>query len=136
MEGRGGLLQILLPYATIEPIRDLLLQSFMGEKLGRDAIWEGHLATEIWQADATIEAVLQEIRMPLKKVLTLQVGDTLMFDTRPNELVTLRCGDWTMTQGRIGRIDDKIAVQVARPLRRSRTTFAAFEASVKNQKDG
>jgi flagellar motor switch protein FliM len=136
MEGRGGLLQILLPYATIEPIRDLLLQSFMGEKLGRDAIWEGHLATEIWQADATIEAVLQEIRMPLKKVLSLQVGDTLMFDTRPNELVTLRCGDWAMTQGRIGRIDDKIAVQVARPLRRSRTTFAAFEASVKNQKDG
>jgi flagellar motor switch protein FliM len=126
----------LLPYATIEPIRDLLLQSFMGEKLGRDAIWEGHLATEIWQADATIEAVLQEIRMPLKKVLSLQVGDTLMFDTRPNELVTLRCGDWAMTQGRIGRIDDKIAVQVARPLRRSRTTFAAFEASVKNQKDG
>src|SRR5919206_391016 len=51
MEGRGGVLQILLPYATIEPIRDLLLQSFMGEKLGRDHIWEGHLATELWQAE-------------------------------------------------------------------------------------
>jgi flagellar motor switch protein FliM len=119
----------------IEPIRELLLQSFMGEKLGRDAIWEGHLATEIWQADIEVEAVLQEIRLPLKRVLNLEVGDTLMFDARPTELVTLRCGDWTLTQGRIGRIDDKIAVQVARPLRRSRTTFAAFEASVKNQKD-
>ncbi len=136
MEGRGGLLQLLLPYAMIEPIRDLLLQSFMGEKLGRDAIWEGHLATEIWQADVAVEAVLQEIRMPLKKVLSLEVGDTLMFDTRPTELVTLRCGEWTLTQGRVGRLDDKIAVQVARPLRRSRTTLAAFEASVKNQKDG
>ncbi len=136
MEGRGGVLQILLPYATIEPIRDLLLQSFMGEKLGRDAIWEGHLATEIWQADVAIEAVLQEIRLPLKRVLSLQVGDTLLFDARPTELVTLRCGDWTVTQGRIGRLDDKIAVQVARPLRRSRTTLAAFEASMKNQKDG
>jgi flagellar motor switch protein FliM len=135
MEGRGGLLQILLPYATIEPIRELLLQSFLGEKLGRDAIWEGHLATEIWQADVAVEAVLQEIRLPLKQVLSLQVGDTLMFNSRPTELVTLRCGDWVLTQGRIGRIDDKIAVQVARPMRRSRTTFAAFEASVKNQKD-
>jgi flagellar motor switch protein FliM len=134
MEGRGGLLQILLPYATIEPIRDLLLQSFMGEKLGRDAIWEGHLATEIWQADVTVEAVLHEVRLPLKQVLRLKVGDTLMFDARPNELVTLRCGDWTLTQGRAGRVDDRIAVQVARPLRQSRTTFAAFEASVKNQK--
>jgi flagellar motor switch protein FliM len=135
MEGRGGVLQILLPYATIEPIRDLLLQSFMGEKLGRDAIWESHLATEIWQADVSVDAVLHEMHLPLKRVLELQVGDTLMFDARPNDLVTLRCGDWNLTQARVGRIDDKIAVQVARPMRRSRTTFAAFEASIKNQKD-
>ena len=45
MDGRGGLLQILFPYATIEPIRELLMQSFMGEKLGRDHVWESHLAT-------------------------------------------------------------------------------------------
>jgi flagellar motor switch protein FliM len=134
MEGRGGLLQLLLPYAAIEPIRDLLMQSFLGETLGRDSLWEAHLATEIWQTDVAVEAVLQEIQLPLKKVLSLEVGDTLMFDARPTELVTLRCGDWTLTQGRVGRLDDKIAIQVARPLRRSRTTFAAFEASVKNQK--
>ena len=135
MEGRGGILQVLFPYATIEPIRDLLMQSFLGEKLGRDPVWEGPLATEIWQADLEIEAVLHELRLPLKKVLNLQVGDTLMLDVRPNELVTLRCGDWTLTHGRIGRIDDKTAVQVVRPLRRARTTIAAFEASM-NKRDG
>jgi flagellar motor switch protein FliM len=134
MEGRGGLLQILLPYATIEPIRDLLLQTFMGEKLGRDPVWEGPLATEIWQADVAVEAVLHEVRLPLRRVLSFQVGDTLMFETRPNDLVTLRCGDWTLTQGRIGRIDEKIAIQVVRPLRRSRTTLAAFEAGL-NKKE-
>jgi flagellar motor switch protein FliM len=134
MEGRGGLLQILLPYATVEPIRDLLLQSFMGEKLGRDPVWEEPLATEIWQADLSVEVVLHEMRLPLKRVLALQVGDTLMFDAKPNELVTLRCGDWDLTQGRVGRVDDKIAVQVVRPLRRSRTTLTAFEASM-NKKD-
>jgi flagellar motor switch protein FliM len=134
MEGRGGLLQILLPYATIEPIRELLLQSFMGEKLGRDPVWEEPLATEIWQADMSVEVVLHEMRLPLKRVLSLEVGDTLMFDAKPNDLVTLRCGDWTLTQGRVGRVDDKIAVQVVRPLRRSRTSLISFEASM-NKKD-
>ena len=134
MEGRGGLLQILLPYAAIEPIRDLLLQSFMGEKLGRDPIWEGPLATEIWQADVAVEAVLHETQLPLKQVLSFEVGDTIMFETKPNELVTLRSGDWVLTQGWVGRLDDRIAVQVARPLRRSRTSLAAFEASM-NKKD-
>ncbi|SEP49919.1 flagellar motor switch protein FliM [Methylobacterium sp. ap11] len=136
MEGRGGLLQILFPYATIEPIRDLLLQSFMGEKLGRDHIWEGHLATEIFQADVAVEAVLHEMSLPLRRVLSLEVGDTIMFDAKPADLITLRCGDWATTQGRIGRLDDSIAVQVTRPLRRARTTFAAFEASMQNRKDG
>jgi flagellar motor switch protein FliM len=130
MEGRGGLLQILLPYAAIEPIRDLLLQSFMGEKLGRDPVWEGPLATEIWQADICVEAVLHETQLPLKRVLSLEVGDTILFEAKPSELVTLRSGDWVLTQGRIGRLDDRIAVQVARPLRRSRTSLSAFEASM------
>jgi len=42
MEDRGGNIELLLPYATIEPIRNVLLQMFMGEKFGRDPIWEGH----------------------------------------------------------------------------------------------
>jgi len=136
MDGRGGMLQILFPYATIEPIRELLMQSFMGEKLGRDHVWESHLATEIWQADATMEAVLHETMLPLKRVLSLKVGDTLMFDTKPSDLISVRCGDWALTQGRIGRVDDSIAVQLTRPLRRSRTTLQAFEASMNNRNDG
>ncbi|MDP3328132.1 flagellar motor switch protein FliM, partial [Parvibaculum sp.] len=48
MEDRGGRIELLLPYATLEPIRELLLQMFMGEKFGRDTIWESHLATELW----------------------------------------------------------------------------------------
>ena len=60
MEDRGGIVEMLLPYATIEPIRDVLLQMFMGEKFGRDPIWEGHLATEIGQAEIAVDAVLYE----------------------------------------------------------------------------
>ena len=36
MEDRGGRIELMLPYATLEPIRKLLLQQFMGEKFGRD----------------------------------------------------------------------------------------------------
>ncbi|WP_342106197.1 flagellar motor switch protein FliM [Methylobacterium sp. SI9] len=135
VDGRGGMLQILFPYATIEPIRELLTQSFMGEKLGRDHVWEGHLATEIWQADVTMEAVLHEMMLPLKQVMGLKVGETLMFDAKPSDLITVRCGDWALTQGRIGRVDGHIAVQVTRPLRRSRTTIQAYEASMNNRSD-
>src|SRR6188768_1930513 len=55
MEDRGGRTELLLPYATLEPIRKLLLQQFMGEKFGRDSIWESHLATELWSTKVDIE---------------------------------------------------------------------------------
>jgi flagellar motor switch protein FliM len=127
MEDRGGNVELLLPYATIEPIRDVLLQMFMGEKFGRDPIWEGHLATEIGQAEVSVNAVLYEARLPLKQLMSLELGDTLPLEIKPDSSVAVRCGDVTLTEGRMGRVGDRIAVRVSKPLRRPRTTFAMFE---------
>ena len=127
MEDRGGNIELLLPYATIEPIRATLLQMFMGEKFGRDQIWEGHLATEIGQAEIGVDAVLYEEHLPLRKMMQLNVGDTLMLELKPDAQVKLRCGDITMTEGRMGRVGDRIAVRVTKNLRKPRTTFAMFE---------
>src|SRR5215468_4430046 len=129
MEDRGGNVELLLPYATIEPIRDVLLQMFMGEKFGRDPIWEGHLATEIGQAEIAVEAVLYEAKLPLRQLMRLDIGDTLPLELRPDALVTVRCGDVTLTEGRMGRVGDRVAVRVAKPLRRPRTTLAMFEGA-------
>ena len=69
-----------LPYATLEPIRKLLLQQFMGEKFGRDSIWESHLATELWSTKVEIDAILDEQIMPLNKIMNLEVGQTVMLN--------------------------------------------------------
>ena len=127
MEDRGGEIELLLPYATIEPIRGVLLQMFMGEKFGRDPIWEGHLATEIGQAEISVDAVLYEGKLPLKRMMKLEVGDTLMLELKPDALVTVRCGDVALSEGRMGRVGDRVAVRVSKPLRKPRTTFAMFE---------
>jgi flagellar motor switch protein FliM len=127
MEDRGGNVELLLPYATIEPIRAVLLQMFMGEKFGRDPIWEGHLATEIGQAQIEVDAVLYEARLPLRRMMQLEIGDTLMLELKPDALVTVRCGDISMTEGRMGRVGDRVAVRVGKSLRKPRTTFAMFE---------
>jgi flagellar motor switch protein FliM len=128
MDERGGKIEILLPYATIEPIREQLLQMFMGEKFGRDTIWEGHLATEIYAADVEVEAVLHEVHLPLARVLNLKPGDTVMLDRSPTEPVVLRAGDVDLTEGLMGHIGKNISVRVARPLNPPKVTMAAFEA--------
>lgn len=116
MEDRGGRLELLLPYATLEPIRKMLLQQFMGEKFGRDNIWEGHLASELWNTKLEVRAVLDELKQPLRKVLDLKVGDTLMLDSPPDSPVLLKCGAVELSQGRVGRMGHSLAVRVERAI--------------------
>lgn len=112
MEDRGGRLEALFPYATLEPVRELLLQRFMGEKFGRDTIWETHLATELWKADVDLKAIMDETTMSLGDVMNLQVGQTILFNKTPKDDVVLKCGDVPMVSGAIGRAGQHVAVQV------------------------
>jgi flagellar motor switch protein FliM len=116
MEDRGGRVELLLPYATLEPIRKMLLQQFMGEKFGRDNIWESHLATEIWTTQMEVRAVLDEQQMPLSKVLNLEVGETLILNANAESPVQIKCGAIPLTTGRMGRKGHSIAVRIDSPL--------------------
>ena len=128
MDERGGKIEILLPYATIEPIREQLLQMYMGEKFGRDPIWEGHLATEIFAADVEIEAVMHEVELPLSRVLGMKPGDTVLFDRSPSDPVKLRCGNIELTEAIMGHIGKNVSVRITRKLNPPKVTMAAFEA--------
>jgi len=121
MEDRGGRIELLLPYATLEPIRKMLLQQFMGEKFGRDNIWEGHLATELWSTGMEVQAVLDEQRVPLRQVMDLKIGDTLMLNANPDSPVVLKCGEVALTKGRMGKIGHRIAVRVEEALTQQAT---------------
>jgi flagellar motor switch protein FliM len=88
----------------------------MGEKFGRDNIWEGHLATELWTTQMDVSAVLDEQQVPLSRVLGLKIGETLMLNATPDSLVELRCGAVALTRGRMGRRGERIAVRVEAPL--------------------
>ena len=136
MDDRGGKIEILLPYATIEPIREQLLQMYMGEKFGRDPIWEGHLATEIFNADVEVDAILHEMDLPLSRVLTMQPGDTVMFDRTPSDPIGLRCGQVELTEAIMGHIGNHVSVRVSRPLNGPKVTMAAFEAIDENKMEG
>lgn len=119
MEDRGGRMELLLPYATLEPVRELLLQQFMGEKFGRDSIWETHLAEELWATDITLDVVLDEQIMSLADVMALQPGSRIVLGTGPGNPVQLRCGAVPLFEGRVGRRKSRVAVRIEREIARS-----------------
>ncbi|HEV2548468.1 MAG TPA: flagellar motor switch protein FliM [Stellaceae bacterium] len=113
MEDRGGRLEVLIPYATLEPVREILLQGFLGEKFGRDSIWEAHLAGELWATHVPIEAVLDTVEMSLREVLNLKVGSRVLLNANTNSDVRLVCGDLAMFAGKMGRKAGHIAIRIS-----------------------
>ena len=117
VQDRGGCIEFLIPYATLEPARDLLLQMFMGEKFGRDSIWENHLAREILVTEVDLEAVLDEQTVSLHDVTRWKVGTILPLNSRDNSSVVVRCGNVPMLKGRVGRIGDHMAIEIEESLK-------------------
>jgi flagellar motor switch protein FliM len=112
MEDRGGRLELLLPYATLEPVRELLLQQFMGEKFGRDSIWETHLAEELWSTDITLDVVLDEQVMRLCDVTELRPGQRIVLNAVAGGPVQIRCGAVHLFDGHVGRRKNRVAVRI------------------------
>ena len=120
MEDRGGRVELLLPYAMLEPVRELLLQGFMGEKFGRDSIWENHLAEALWVSEIDLLAVLDRHMTSLKQVLNWKVGTRLLLDATHDSDVEMVCGDIPMFYGHMGRKNDFIAIQIEDKIKRQK----------------
>lgn len=120
LDGTCGRILMAFPLSMLEPALAALRSSFSGSKGARGDLWANHLATEVWQSTIEAETVLHETRLPLRQVLALAVGDTLMFDMRPGDLVEVRCAGLPLTRGHIGRVEGRIAVQLAEPVSRPR----------------
>ncbi len=120
MEERGGIIEILLPHATLEPIRDLLLQMFMGEKFGQDSVWERHLGKEVGQTFIDVEAILDERKISLGEVVDLKIGSTILLDVMPEDPVRIKCGGVPLTTAQVGRVGDKIAIAINEDIKQFR----------------
>ena len=117
-DDRGGMIEILLPHTTLEPIRDLLLQMFMGDNFGQDTVWEKHLGKELRSTNITMDAVLHEKMVTLKDVMSFKVGTTILLDCSPEDDITLRCGNIDVTTGTLGKVGDTIAISINDSIRR------------------
>lgn len=112
MDGRGGEFTLVFPYATLEPVRHKLLQRFMGEKSGRDSIWEAHMASEIRKTNVDVNVVLGEKAMPIAELKALEVGQTIALHKSPDDALDLACGGVTLAQAQIGQRRGKVAVRL------------------------
>lgn len=77
MGSNTGEIHFCMPYAMIEPIRDILSSPLQGEVLGVDKRWVKLMTQQVQAAEVTIVANLAHATMQLQEVLNMKVGDII-----------------------------------------------------------
>jgi len=80
LDGDGGELQLVLPQAMIEPLRDRLDFGLSGNSEKPDARWYESMRTEAEKAEVEIRTVLGNADVTLGRLLALRPGDVVPFD--------------------------------------------------------
>lgn len=112
IDGRQGVFEFVIPYSSLEPVRHLLGQMFMGEKTGGDNIWESHFGQEVWQADIALEGVLETTTLSLGTVLKWQKGSHLPLRAKPDSPIALYSNGKLVLKGKMGRRNGHVSIQV------------------------
>lgn len=117
LEGGGGDLHIVMPYATIEPIREILEASGHGDRAERDERWETALREEIEDAEVAIGSVLGRATISLAELLNLKPGDVVPCTFAGK--ATVYAEDVPIFRGAYGISRGQQAVKVEERLRRN-----------------
>lgn len=114
MGDRSGDMDLVIPYATLEPVRDKLAQQFMGENFGSDSVWENHLIAEIMETSVTVSTVFEETYYPLSQILNLKKGSILRLPRKRGSQyqVRMECDGTPMFIGTLGKANKMQVVRV------------------------
>jgi len=75
----AGEFHICLPYAMIEPVRDLLYSSMQGDHLEVDKRWLRLLAQQVQTAEVELVATLGHAAVTCNQILKMKAGDVIPF---------------------------------------------------------
>lgn len=105
-------LELLIPYKTIEPIKEQMQQVFLGDKFGIDREWEKMLSEAIFDVKLPIEAVISNKISTIKEIAKLKIGDTFVMDHAKDKDIIVRSGPIPLFTGKIGKVDNKVAINL------------------------
>lgn len=111
----AGAIHFCMPYATLEPIRDILYSSTQGDSIEVDKRWVNVLTQEIQAAEVTLVAELARANATVEQLLGMKTGDFIELDRQPRIEITVE--GVPVFECQYGTHNAKYAVRIEKSLR-------------------
>lgn len=111
----AGSIHFCMPYATLEPIRDILYSSTQGDSIEVDKRWVNVLTQEIQAAEITLVAELARADATVEQLLAMKTGDFIELDRPAHIEVTVE--GVPVFECQYGTHNAKYAIRIDKSLR-------------------
>ena len=112
--GTGGAFHVCMPYAMLEPIRELLYSTMQGDHLVADKRWLHMLSKQVQSANIELTAILGHAQVTLDQVLKMRSGDIVHLESASN--IVAHVGEVPVMECKYGVSNGQYAVKVEKML--------------------
>jgi flagellar motor switch protein FliM len=116
LDGGGGDFHVVLPYAMLEPIRELLDAGLQTDKEDTDMRWSRALRDEIMDVSVEISTKFIEVTLPLQKIMDLKAGDIIPI-VMP-EHITMLVETLPSFRAKLGQSRNNLALKIESKIKR------------------
>ena len=121
LDGTGGNLHLTLPYAMIEPLREVLDAGVASDRMDKDERWMQSLREEMEDAELQITTLLGRSSLTLAELVNLKPGDIVPCDFTGK--VTMIAEEVPVFRGSFGTSRGHKAVKIEERIRRAKPVF-------------
>ena len=114
----GGEVHFCFPYASLEPIRDVLYSSLQADGQEPDRRWVRQLTQQVQSAEVELCGELANTQMRLGDLIRLQQGDFVPLPLR--DIIPVKVDGVPVMECSFGTVNGHIAVRIERLLKYSR----------------
>lgn len=116
LDGGGGDFHVSLPYAMLEPIRELLDAGVQSDKEDTDFRWSKALRDEIMDVDVALSTHMLDLKVTLRDVMEMEKGDIIPIDMP--EHITVLIEELPSFRAKLGRSREHLALQIVEKIPR------------------
>ena len=108
----SGEVHFCFPYASLEPIRNILYSTLQGDGQEPDHRWLRQLTRQVQSAEVELTAELAQTRITVEELIRLQVGDFIGLPIK--EVIPVKIEGVPIMECRFGAINGRTAVRAER----------------------
>lgn len=117
LENANGTITIVIPYSTIEPIKQKLSSGFQVESDQTDKkLWTSIIREQLYETDMNIKVNLGETEIKLRDMMHLKVGDVIPLDQDASGEFDIQVENVKKYKGYYGIHHGTVAVQVTKTI--------------------